>query len=101
MDDHLIAYCKYISCSSPASAITLNGIPFLTDCMYGTYGIGCGKTCHCKAGGICDRETGACLTFKFFTKIASKLKTQHPNAGKRLRKSFNVRDTLWDTDSGL
>ncbi|CDQ85914.1 unnamed protein product [Oncorhynchus mykiss] len=51
------------------------------DCMYGTYGVGCGKTCHCKAGGICDRETGACLTFKFFTKIASKLKTQHPNAG--------------------
>uniref|UniRef100_A0AAY4C5B7 IGFBP N-terminal domain-containing protein n=1 Tax=Denticeps clupeoides TaxID=299321 RepID=A0AAY4C5B7_9TELE len=45
------------------------------DCTYGTYGVECRKTCSCKAGGICDRETGACLTFKFFTKMANKAKT--------------------------
>lgn len=45
------------------------------DCMFGTYGMECRKTCNCK-GGICDRETGTCLTFKFFAKIASKLKAQ-------------------------
>ncbi|KAF7217300.1 endothelial cell-specific molecule 1 isoform X2 [Nothobranchius furzeri] len=44
------------------------------DCPYGTYGVECRKTCSCK-GGICDRETGACLTLTFFAKIASKLKT--------------------------
>ncbi|XP_028274450.1 endothelial cell-specific molecule 1 [Parambassis ranga] len=49
------------------------------DCPYGTYGIECRKTCSCK-GGICDRETGACLTLTFFAKIASKLKTE-PQAG--------------------
>ncbi|CAL8341113.1 unnamed protein product [Arctogadus glacialis] len=43
------------------------------DCVFGTYGVECRKTCSCK-GGLCDRETGACLTFKFFTKIASKLR---------------------------
>ncbi|KAI3362229.1 hypothetical protein L3Q82_012552 [Scortum barcoo] len=49
------------------------------DCLYGTYGVECRKTCNCK-GGICDRETGACLTLRFFAKIASKLKTE-PQAG--------------------
>ncbi|XP_008302112.1 endothelial cell-specific molecule 1 [Stegastes partitus] len=49
------------------------------DCPYGTYGVECRKTCNCK-GGICDRETGACLTLTFFAKIASKLKTE-PQAG--------------------
>ncbi|XP_032424754.1 endothelial cell-specific molecule 1 [Xiphophorus hellerii] len=44
------------------------------DCPYGTYGVECRQTCGCK-GGICDRETGACLTLTFFAKIASKLKT--------------------------
>uniref|UniRef100_A0A8C6WE36 Endothelial cell-specific molecule 1 n=1 Tax=Neogobius melanostomus TaxID=47308 RepID=A0A8C6WE36_9GOBI len=27
-------------------------------------------------GGICDRETGACLTLRFFAKLASNLKTE-------------------------
>ncbi|CAN9504280.1 unnamed protein product [Ophioblennius macclurei] len=49
------------------------------DCLYGTYGVECRKTCNCK-GGICDRETGACLTLSFFAKIASKLKTE-PQTG--------------------
>ncbi|CAB1430081.1 unnamed protein product [Pleuronectes platessa] len=49
------------------------------DCVYGTYGVECRKACNCK-GGICDRETGACLTLKFFAKIASKLNTD-PDAG--------------------
>ncbi|XP_010740685.2 endothelial cell-specific molecule 1 [Larimichthys crocea] len=49
------------------------------DCLYGTYGVECRKTCNCK-GGICDLETGACLTLTFFAKIASKLKTE-PQAG--------------------
>ncbi|XP_050948374.1 endothelial cell-specific molecule 1 [Labeo rohita] len=40
------------------------------DCMYGTYGMECRKTCNCKAGGLCDRETGACLSFKFLAKMA-------------------------------
>lgn len=53
---------------------------FLKDCLYGTYGVECRKTCNCK-GGICDRETGACLTLRFFAKIASKLKTE-TQAGK-------------------
>jgi len=48
---------------------------FFTDCLYGTYGIECRKACNCK-GGICDRETGACLTLRFFAKIAGKLKTE-------------------------
>lgn len=50
------------------------------DCPFGTYGVECRKTCNCK-GGICDRETGTCLTLKFFAKIASKLKSE-PQAGK-------------------
>ncbi|KAJ8261398.1 hypothetical protein COCON_G00171210 [Conger conger] len=41
------------------------------DCTFGTYGVECRKTCSCKAGGICDRITGACLSFKFLTKMAS------------------------------
>ncbi|KAI5612762.1 endothelial cell-specific molecule 1 precursor [Silurus asotus] len=45
------------------------------DCMYGTYGVECRQTCNCKAGGLCDRETGACLTFKFLAKMANALKT--------------------------
>nr|XP_020476783.1 endothelial cell-specific molecule 1 [Monopterus albus] len=49
------------------------------DCLYGTYGVECRKTCNCK-GGICDRETGSCLNLKFFAKIASKLKSE-PQAG--------------------
>ncbi|XP_015231853.1 PREDICTED: endothelial cell-specific molecule 1 [Cyprinodon variegatus] len=52
------------------------------DCPYGTYGVECRKTCSCK-GGICDRETGACLTLTFFAKIASKLKTG-PQAGSEI-----------------
>uniref|UniRef100_A0A3P9HQY7 Endothelial cell-specific molecule 1 n=3 Tax=Oryzias TaxID=8089 RepID=A0A3P9HQY7_ORYLA len=44
------------------------------DCPYGTYGVECRKSCNCK-GGICDRESGACLTLTFFSKIAGKLKT--------------------------
>ncbi|XP_046901126.1 endothelial cell-specific molecule 1 [Hypomesus transpacificus] len=52
------------------------------DCTYGTYGMECRKTCNCKSGGLCDRETGACLTFKFFAKIASKLKAQPPASGE-------------------
>ncbi|XP_042365549.1 endothelial cell-specific molecule 1 [Plectropomus leopardus] len=51
------------------------------DCLYGTYGVECRKTCNCK-GGICDRETGACLTLKFFAKIASKLKTDPQEGGE-------------------
>ncbi|XP_076845047.1 endothelial cell-specific molecule 1 [Brachyhypopomus gauderio] len=43
------------------------------DCMYGTYGLECRKTCTCKAGGLCDRETGACLSFKLLAKLGSKL----------------------------
>lgn len=53
---------------------------FSADCLFGTYGIECRKTCNCK-GGICDRETGTCLTLKFFAKIASKLRSE-PQAGK-------------------
>nr|XP_057919930.1 endothelial cell-specific molecule 1 isoform X1 [Doryrhamphus excisus] len=45
------------------------------DCHYGTYGVECRKTCSCK-GGLCDRETGACLTLRFFAKLAGKLKTE-------------------------
>ncbi|KAK7896524.1 hypothetical protein WMY93_021849 [Mugilogobius chulae] len=45
------------------------------DCLFGTYGVECRKTCNCK-GGICDRETGACLTLRFFGKLASKLKPE-------------------------
>ncbi|KAF7670467.1 hypothetical protein LDENG_00124790 [Lucifuga dentata] len=43
------------------------------ECMYGTYGVGCRKTCNCKEG-ICDRETGACVPLTFFAKIPSKFK---------------------------
>ncbi|XP_054469030.1 endothelial cell-specific molecule 1 [Anoplopoma fimbria] len=50
------------------------------DCLYGTYGMECRKTCNCK-GSICDRETGACLTLKFFAKIAGKLKTDPQEGG--------------------
>lgn len=50
------------------------------DCPFGTYGVECRKTCNCK-GGICDRETGTCLTLKFFARIASKLRSE-PQAGK-------------------
>ncbi|KAL7844160.1 hypothetical protein SRHO_G00226990 [Serrasalmus rhombeus] len=49
------------------------------DCTYGTYGIECRKTCNCKGGGLCDRETGACLSFKFFTKLTNKLKAHEGN----------------------
>lgn len=42
----------------------------LPDCTYGTYGMECRKACNCKAGGLCDRETGACLSFKFLAKMA-------------------------------
>lgn len=64
--------------------------PFFTDCLYGTYGVECRKTCNCK-GGICDRETGACLTLTFFAKIASKLKNE-PQAGKgEILFSFKVK----------
>ncbi|XP_061603465.1 LOW QUALITY PROTEIN: endothelial cell-specific molecule 1 [Phyllopteryx taeniolatus] len=45
------------------------------DCHFGTYGMECRKICGCK-GGLCDRETGACLTLRFFTKLASKLKAE-------------------------
>ncbi|XP_019738477.1 endothelial cell-specific molecule 1 [Hippocampus comes] len=45
------------------------------DCHFGTYGMECRKTCSCK-GGLCDRETGACLTLRFFAKLAGKLKTE-------------------------
>ncbi|XP_020780925.1 endothelial cell-specific molecule 1 isoform X2 [Boleophthalmus pectinirostris] len=45
------------------------------DCLFGTYGVECRKTCNCK-GGICDRETGACLTLRFFGKLTSKLKPE-------------------------
>ncbi|XP_034565886.1 endothelial cell-specific molecule 1 isoform X2 [Notolabrus celidotus] len=51
------------------------------DCLYGTWGVECRKTCNCK-GGICDRETGACLTLKFFAKIAGKLKTESQAGGE-------------------
>ncbi|KAB5549319.1 hypothetical protein PHYPO_G00065990 [Pangasianodon hypophthalmus] len=49
------------------------------DCMFGTYGVECRQTCNCKAGGLCDRETGVCLTFKFFSKMANALKTHEGN----------------------
>ncbi|XP_051537031.1 endothelial cell-specific molecule 1-like [Myxocyprinus asiaticus] len=45
------------------------------DCMYGSYGVECRKTCKCKARGLCDRETGTCLSFKFLAKMAM-LKSQ-------------------------
>lgn len=58
------------------------------DCLYGTYGMECRRTCNCK-GGICDRETGACLTLKFFAKIAGKLKTE-PQEGKKKKKEKKI-----------
>lgn len=61
-----------------------NNVFLLLDCPYGTYGVECRKTCNCK-GGICDRETGACLTLPFFAKIASKLKNE-PQAGKSTKR---------------
>ncbi|MBN3311880.1 ESM1 protein, partial [Atractosteus spatula] len=42
------------------------------ECLYGTYGLECRKKCSCKAGGICDRETGQCLKFKFLAMLAAK-----------------------------
>ncbi|XP_074547322.1 endothelial cell-specific molecule 1 isoform X2 [Halichoeres trimaculatus] len=51
------------------------------DCLYGTWGVECRKTCNCK-GGICDRETGACLNLKFFARIAGKLKTESQAGGE-------------------
>lgn len=57
-----------------------NNIFLFPDCLYGTFGVECRNTCNCK-GGICHRETGACLTLPFFAKIASKLKNE-PQAGK-------------------
>ncbi|XP_061589259.1 endothelial cell-specific molecule 1 [Cololabis saira] len=51
------------------------------DCPYGTYGLECRKPCNCK-GGICDRETGSCLTLTFFAKIASKLRTEQRAGGE-------------------
>lgn len=65
--------------ASGASSLK-NDVFLLSDCPYGTYGVECRQTCSCK-GGICDRETGACLTLPFFTKITSKLKNE-PQAGK-------------------
>ncbi len=64
---------KCLSCGTDPvlvkSAVTC--LCFLvSDCMYGTYGMECRKTCNCKAGGLCDRETGACLSFKFLAKMA-------------------------------
>ncbi|XP_077441581.1 endothelial cell-specific molecule 1 isoform X2 [Vanacampus margaritifer] len=50
------------------------------DCHFGTYGMECRKTCSCKGGGLCDRETGACLTLRFFAKLAGKLKME-PQSG--------------------
>lgn len=49
------------------------------DCLFGTYGVECRKTCNCK-GGICDRETGACLTPRFFAKLTSNIKPKLQNA---------------------
>ncbi|KAG7320733.1 hypothetical protein KOW79_015148 [Hemibagrus wyckioides] len=49
------------------------------DCTFGTYGVECRQTCNCKAGGLCDRETGVCLTFKFFSKMANALKIHEGN----------------------
>ncbi|TRY98643.1 hypothetical protein DNTS_005892 [Danionella cerebrum] len=45
------------------------------ECMYGTYGVDCRNTCSCNGGGLCDRETGACLSFKVLAKMAM-LKSQ-------------------------
>lgn len=67
--------------SLPGASYLKNDAFLLSDCPYGTYGVECRKTCSCK-GGICDRETGACLSLPFFAKIASKLKNE-PQAGKK------------------
>ncbi|NP_001070209.1 endothelial cell-specific molecule 1 precursor [Danio rerio] len=53
------------------------------DCMFGTYGMECRKTCDCKAGGLCDRETGACLSFKVLAKMAM-LKSHSNEAGNEV-----------------
>ncbi|TNM92327.1 endothelial cell-specific molecule 1 [Takifugu flavidus] len=66
------------------------------DCLFGTFGVECRKTCNCK-GGICDRETGACLTLPFFAKIASKLKNEPP-AGTEVG-SGEVQSTDQHTDT--
>ncbi|KAK7131475.1 hypothetical protein R3I94_016562 [Phoxinus phoxinus] len=52
------------------------------ECTYGTYGMECRKACNCKAGGLCDRETGACLSFKFLAKMA--MLKSHSNEGNEL-----------------
>eukprot|EP00062_Callorhinchus_milii_P007828 gi/632949838/ref/XP_007890383.1/ PREDICTED: endothelial cell-specific molecule 1 [Callorhinchus milii] len=41
------------------------------DCPFGTYGLGCRKTCQCMLD-ICDRETGRCLKFSFFEILEGK-----------------------------
>ncbi|KAG2466489.1 ESM1 protein, partial [Polypterus senegalus] len=46
------------------------------DCPYGTYGVECRKTCNCKTG-ICDRETGKCMKFPFYSIAPSKMDNRH------------------------
>ncbi|XP_062410508.1 endothelial cell-specific molecule 1 [Sardina pilchardus] len=53
------------------------------DCVYGTYGVECRNTCNCKAGGICDRETGACLSFIFFSKMTNNIRS-HESTGTEM-----------------
>uniref|UniRef100_A0A3Q4AD24 IGFBP N-terminal domain-containing protein n=1 Tax=Mola mola TaxID=94237 RepID=A0A3Q4AD24_MOLML len=60
------------------------------DCLYGTYGVECRKTCNCK-GGICDRETGACLNLKFFAKIVS---PEHRSAHQQIHPSQAAQPSL-------
>lgn len=74
----------FIRCFFFKECVCLKNVFLLLDCLYGTYGVECRKTCNCK-GGICDRETGACLTLPFFAKIASKLKNES-QAGKRAKR---------------
>uniref|UniRef100_A0A4W3K986 Uncharacterized protein n=1 Tax=Callorhinchus milii TaxID=7868 RepID=A0A4W3K986_CALMI len=42
-----------------------------SNCPFGTYGLGCRKTCQCMLD-ICDRETGRCLKFSFFEILEGK-----------------------------
>lgn len=69
-NDKWKSHGKYLPTDPVMAKLAVTCLFLFSDCMYGTYGMECRKACNCKAGGLCDRETGACLSFKFLAKMA-------------------------------